>query len=114
MGGSPQPMGGTGPMGPSTDANMQAFIKDLDAFNSPKEFVRASVSKLPNSISSKQKTNVPLGVVLQPLAPVEDLSLVPDVNFGAVGGIVRCKSCRTYINPFVQWEANGRRWTCNL
>jgi protein transport protein SEC24 len=45
---------------------------------------------------------------------VDDPSLVPDVNFGAVGGIVRCKSCRTYMNPFVQWEANGRRWMCNL
>eukprot|EP00392_Amoebophrya_sp_AT5.2_P004241 g4249.t1 len=28
--------------------------------------------------------------------------------------IVRCKKCRTYINPYVQWEYNGRRWKCNL
>jgi len=108
MGGSPQPSG------PSNDAHMAGFMKDLEAFNSPKDFVRASVSRLPNSISSKQKINLPLGVVLQPLAPHEDQELVPDVNFGATGGIVRCKSCRTYMNPFVQWEANGRRWTCNL
>lgn len=26
----------------------------------------------------------------------------------------RCKSCRTYVNPFVHWESNGRRWRCNL
>lgn len=116
----PAPAGGayapgqpTGPMGPANDAHMAAFVKDLDTFNSPKDFVRASVSKMPNSVSSKQKTQLPLGVVLQPLAPCAE-GLVPDVNFGAVGGIVRCKSCRTYVNPFVQWEANGRRWTCNL
>ncbi|CAK0832601.1 unnamed protein product, partial [Prorocentrum cordatum] len=68
------------------------------------------------------KLKMPLGIVLQPLAPLpleameegtEPLG-VPTVNFGAVGTIVRCKSCRTYVNPFVHWEANGRRWTCNL
>ena len=24
------------------------------------------------------------------------------------GGIVRCKRCRTYINPFVRWSDGGR------
>eukprot|EP00921_Rhytidocystis_pertsovi_P012141 GHVQ01019654.1.p1 GENE.GHVQ01019654.1~~GHVQ01019654.1.p1 ORF type:complete len:681 (+),score=54.96 GHVQ01019654.1:1136-3178(+) len=28
--------------------------------------------------------------------------------------VVRCKRCRSYVNPFVQWEANGRRWLCNM
>jgi len=114
MGTGGAPMGGS-PQQASVpnDAHMQAFMKDLDTFNSPKDFVRASCAKLPNSISSKSKTPLPLGVVLQPLAPCAE-NLVPDVNFGAAGGIVRCKSCRTYVNPFVQWEANGRRWTCNL
>lgn len=35
------------------------------------------------------------------------------VDFGATG-IVRCKRCRTYINPFVSWMDNGRRWRCNI
>lgn len=83
--------------------------------NSPPHFVRSSVSRLPNSVSSKQKTNILLGIVIQPLAPVPpEAEEVPSVNFGTVGTIIRCKSCRTYINPFVQWESNGRRWTCNL
>merc|ERR1719487_2539451 len=90
----------------------------MEVMNSPPAFVRASVARLPNSISGKQKCTVPIGIVLQPLAPTPPTEtgedLVPSVNFGAVGAIVRCKSCRTYINPFVQWEANGRRWTCNL
>ena len=29
-------------------------------------------------------------------------------------GIVRCKRCRTYINPYVTWTDNGRRWRCNI
>lgn len=35
------------------------------------------------------------------------------VDFGATG-IVRCKRCRTYINPYVTWADNGRRWRCNI
>jgi hypothetical protein len=35
------------------------------------------------------------------------------VNFGPTG-VVRCRHCRTYVNPFVQWVDNGRRWRCNL
>jgi len=107
--------GGAAPQGAAPDAYSAAFQRDVEQCNSPAHFVRASVSRLPNSVSSKQKTNIPLGIVLQPLAPLPpEMEEVPSVNFGAVGTIVRCKSCRTYINPFVQWEANGRRWTCNL
>ena len=103
--------------GPSTgqDAYSAQFLRDVETFNSPNHFVRCSVSRLPNSASAKQRLNIPLGVVLQPLAPLApDVEQVPSVNFGAVGTIVRCKQCRTYVNPFVQWEANGRRWNCNL
>lgn len=28
--------------------------------------------------------------------------------------ITRCRRCRTYINPFVQFLDDGRRWKCNL
>lgn len=95
------------------DASMSLLLRDLDSFNSPKEFVRGSVGRLPHSLTNKQKLGVPLGIVLQPLAP-SGAHMVPDVNHGAVGSIIRCKQCRTYVNPFVKWEANGSRWTCNL
>lgn len=29
-------------------------------------------------------------------------------------GIMRCKKCRTYINPYVGWLSNGRQWRCNV
>eukprot|EP00920_Eleutheroschizon_duboscqi_P001195 GHVT01002773.1.p1 GENE.GHVT01002773.1~~GHVT01002773.1.p1 ORF type:complete len:682 (+),score=174.81 GHVT01002773.1:2-2047(+) len=28
--------------------------------------------------------------------------------------VVRCKRCRTYVNPFVTWQSQGRRWGCNV
>ena len=38
---------------------------------------------------------------------------VPVVNFGACG-VIRCRRCRSYINPFVQFLDSGRRWRCNV
>ncbi len=35
---------------------------------------------------------------------------VPEVT----GTIVRCKRCRTYLNPFVEMIEMGARWRCNL
>jgi len=29
-------------------------------------------------------------------------------------GVVRCRRCRTYINAFVSFIDNGRRWRCNV
>lgn len=60
------------------------------------------------------KSRVPLGVVIRSLAPDGDgEDNIDVVNFGTTG-IVRCKRCRTYINPFVSWMDNGRRWRCNI
>jgi len=95
--------------------DMSGLVKDCELHNSPDYFLRSTVSRLPNSVSTKQKCNVPLGFVLQPLAPLPpDMEPVRDVNHGSIGSIVRCNKCRTYINPFVQWESNGRRWVCNM
>jgi predicted RNA-binding Zn-ribbon protein involved in translation (DUF1610 family) len=38
---------------------------------------------------------------------------IPVVNFGRTG-IIRCRKCRAYINPFVNFLEGGRRWRCNL
>merc|ERR1719162_1833947 len=69
-----------------------------------------------------------MGVVFQPLAEppqgIEQIQVVQPVTAGGQadnrqtgvvsGAIIRCKKCRTYINPYVTWEYNGRRWKCNI
>ena len=35
------------------------------------------------------------------------------VSPGAMG-VQRCKRCRLYVNPFVQFIDGGRRWKCNM
>ena len=37
----------------------------------------------------------------------------PVVNLGAAG-IIRCRRCRTYMNPFMGWTDGGRRFKCNV
>jgi protein transport protein SEC24 len=61
-----------------------------------------------------KKTNVIMGAVMQPLAESPDGKDIPVVNFGASSKVIRCKDCRAYINPFVQFIENGRRWKCNM
>ena len=51
---------------------------------------------------------MPLGLVVQPMADESKGRSVPVVNLGSAG-IVRCRRCRTYMNPYVQWTDGGRR-----
>jgi len=38
---------------------------------------------------------------------------IPIANFGE-SGIIRCRRCRAYINPFITFTESGRKWQCNL
>lgn len=38
---------------------------------------------------------------------------VPVVNFVSTG-IIRCRRCRTYVNPYVTFTDAGRKWRCNI
>jgi protein transport protein SEC24 len=38
---------------------------------------------------------------------------VPVINFGSAG-VIRCRRCRTYINPYATFADAGRKWRCNL
>lgn len=113
--GSPQPVvtppteqGGSGLQLPS--------IEDMDlSIQCDPRFMKCSVGRIVNSQALAAASRVPLGVVCRPMAGDEGISnpLVPVIDFGPTG-IVRCKRCRTYINPYVSWVENGRRWRCNL
>lgn len=109
------PMSAPGQPGPGQDAHSAAVQQEIESFKSPPHFVRGTMTRPPASASGKARAPVPLGVIIQPLAPLPaQMEDVQSVNHANVGTIVRCKQCRTYINPFIHWESNGRRWRCNL
>uniref|UniRef100_A0A2N9EJV9 Uncharacterized protein n=1 Tax=Fagus sylvatica TaxID=28930 RepID=A0A2N9EJV9_FAGSY len=66
-----------------------------------------------NSQSLASRWHLPLGAVVCPLAESPDGEEVPVVNFISTG-IIRCRRCRTYVNPYVTFTDAGRKWRCNI
>jgi protein transport protein SEC24 len=76
------------------------------------KYMRLTCGALPSSPSLKTRFGMPLGCIVQPLHPGDEKE-VKTAHFGS-SGIVRCRRCRTYINPFVQFTDGGRRFRCNV
>ena len=76
------------------------------------KFMRMTVNAIPATAAHKAKAGLPIGAIIQPMARAEGVT-VPVVNFGTTG-VVRCRRCRTYINPFACFLDGGRRWRCNV
>ena len=78
-------------------------------------FMRTTVGKIINSQAAANATRLPIGIVCSPMAGDvgTENHKIQVVDFGSTG-IIRCRRCRTYINPFASWIDNGRRWRCNL
>ncbi|XP_038061133.1 protein transport protein Sec24A-like isoform X2 [Patiria miniata] len=71
------------------------------------DIFRCTLNALPQTQTLLQKSRLPLGLIIHPF---RDLSHLPVIQSSV---IVRCRSCRTYINPFVT-IIEQRRWKCNL
>mmetsp|Transcript_15575 Transcript_15575/g.31443 ORF Transcript_15575/g.31443 Transcript_15575/m.31443 type:complete len:1061 (-) Transcript_15575:340-3522(-) len=114
-GGAAMPGGAPLP-GAAANAAPLPLIDEMDlSIQCNPMFLRSTVSKIVNNQSAATNTRLPIGLVCKPMAG--DVGTENDeievVDFGATG-IVRCKRCRTYINPYVTWADNGRRWRCNI
>lgn len=107
---------GQAPLGPQQEANSDGTVLpaideiDMSIQCDPK-FMRATVSKLVNTQNLLSASKVPVGIVCRPMAGDRGCvnASVDLVDFGSTG-IIRCKRCRGYINPFAAWTDNGRRW----
>ncbi|KAI0631186.1 protein transporter SEC24 [Trametes polyzona] len=78
--------------------------------NADSSYQRCTVNAIPTSNSLLQKSKIPLGLVITPYRSLkegdEPVPLVTDTV------IARCRRCRTYINPYVQFIDGGNRWRC--
>uniref|UniRef100_A0A8D1KJX6 Protein transport protein Sec24B n=1 Tax=Sus scrofa TaxID=9823 RepID=A0A8D1KJX6_PIG len=80
---------------------------DLKKLNCSPDSFRCTLTNIPQTQALLNKAKLPLGLLLHPF---RDLTQLPVITSNT---IVRCRSCRTYINPFVSF-IDQRRWKCNL
>ncbi|KAL8852248.1 MAG: hypothetical protein Q9221_002850 [Calogaya cf. arnoldii] len=85
-----------------------------DQGNSSSKFARLTLNNIPSTQEALTTTALPLGIVLQPLAALQEgEQAVPVLDFGDVGP-PRCRRCRTYINPFMTFRSGGNKLVCNM
>lgn len=86
----------------------------FDQSNASPKFSRMTLNNIPSTAEGLSSTALPLGLLLQPLAPVQPGELpVPVLDFGETGP-PRCRRCRAYINPFMLFRSGGNKFVCNL
>ena len=110
-------LGGGGGPGGDQGVDPAAFPRPGDDVPNPNtelscdpRYLRLTCGALPVNQTVKQRFGLPVACIVRPLIPGEN---VPVAQFGSTG-IVRCRRCRTYINPFVQFIDGGRRFRCNV
>lgn len=85
-----------------------------DQGNSSPKYARLTLNNIPSTSDALAATALPLGLVLQPLAPVQEgEQSIPVLDFGELGP-PRCRRCRTYINPFMTFRSGGNKVVCNM
>ena len=89
------------------DRLLGSQTQDRHSYDWINNHCRSTLSKIPETDALLKKARLPLGVLIHPF---KDLSHLPVIQCTT---IVRCRSCRTYINPFVHF-VDQRRWRCNL
>ncbi|KAJ5156008.1 hypothetical protein N7492_008811 [Penicillium capsulatum] len=85
-----------------------------DQGNSSPKYARLTLNSIPSTADFLSSTGLPLGMVLQPLAPLDPGEQpIPVLDFGDIGP-PRCRRCRAYINPFMSFRAGGSKFVCNM
>lgn len=85
-----------------------------DQGNASPKFARLTVNNIPSSAEALASTGLPLGLVLQPFASLQEGEQpVPVLDFGEIGP-PRCRRCRTYVNPFMTFRSGGSKMVCNM
>ncbi|KAJ3166384.1 COPII subunit [Geranomyces variabilis] len=97
---------------PPTWITTQSSVSQHPESNADPKYKRCTMNAIPQTMALMSKCTIPLGLLVTPYRHIlagEDP--VPLIN---PPQIVRCRRCRTYINPWVQFVEQGSRWKCNL
>ncbi|KAI8884924.1 hypothetical protein K501DRAFT_332349 [Backusella circina FSU 941] len=86
----------------------------LDQGNCNPRFMRATVDRVPFSKDLAEKSKLPLGLVIQPLAQLRSDEVAIQVVDHGQDGPIRCHRCRAYINPACVFTHGGSKFECNI
>ncbi|KAF9018039.1 CPII coat sec24 protein [Hymenopellis radicata] len=78
--------------------------------NADPSYQRCTMNAIPTTSSLLSKSKIPLALVLTPYRTLNEGEEPVPVVTDTV--IARCRRCRTYINPYVQFIDGGNRWRC--
>ncbi|KAL1295793.1 hypothetical protein HN51_056629 [Arachis hypogaea] len=85
-----------------------------DTGNCSPRYMRCTINQIPFTADLLGTSGMQLAVIVQPLAlPHPSEEPIQVVDFGE-SGPVRCSRCKAYINPFMKFVDQGRRFICNL
>ncbi|KAI3802852.1 hypothetical protein L1987_30997 [Smallanthus sonchifolius] len=85
-----------------------------DTGNCSPRYMRSTVNQIPCTSDLLNTSGMQLALLVQPLAlPHPSEEPIQIVDFGE-GGPVRCSRCKGYINSFMKFVDQGRRFICNF
>ncbi|CAH2077179.1 unnamed protein product [Thlaspi arvense] len=97
---------------PPPPATSDYIVRDTG--NCSPRYMRCTINQIPCTVDLLSTSGMQLALMVQPLAlshPSEEPIQV--VDFGE-GGPVRCSRCKGYINPFMKFIDQGRKFVCNF
>jgi protein transport protein SEC24 len=97
---------------PPPPATSDFIVRDTG--NCSPRLMRCTLNQIPCNGDILTQSCMPLALMVQPFAlphPLEEP--IQLVDFGEIGP-VRCIRCKAYINPFMRFIDQGRRFVCNL
>ncbi|KAG8493884.1 hypothetical protein CXB51_011348 [Gossypium anomalum] len=97
---------------PPPPATSDYIVRDTG--NCSPRYMRCTINQIPCTADLLTTSAMQLALLVQPMAlphPSDDPIQV--VDFGE-SGPVRCSRCKGYINPFMKFIDQGRKFICNL
>ncbi|XP_047956910.1 protein transport protein Sec24-like At4g32640 [Salvia hispanica] len=97
---------------PPPPATSTYIVKDNG--NCSPRYMRCTLNQVPCTVDLLSTSKMQLALLVQPLAlPHPSEEPIHVVDFGE-SGPVRCSRCKGYINPFMKFIDQGKRFICNL
>lgn len=97
---------------PTIQLPANASVSQHPKANADPSYQRCTMNAVPTTSSLLNKSKLPLGIVLSPHRSVREQDGDEPVPVVSDSVIARCRRCRTYINPYVQFIEGGNRWKC--